>query len=104
MTSELSHQFSFLVTELKEYNHPEILEEFKIVFPEWEWNGENGGFSKEITFQTATERLYNWLNSTGTATISLLNNKYATEVRAKFVSNYVHYQSQNRQTSPKYIC
>lgn len=63
LASDLQNQFSLLVMELTEHNHQGVLAELRNIFPEWEWEGENGGFKNEVIFSDAAERLYKLLNN-----------------------------------------
>ncbi len=63
LATELQNLFSLLVMDLKKHNHQQVLTELRNIFSEWEWEGENGGFKKEVSFPDAAGRLYRWLDN-----------------------------------------
>ncbi len=64
-----------MIKELEARPNLRTLEELRKIFPEWEWESENGGFKKEITFVEAATRLYTLLRYDGaTRSIPAPNN------------------------------
>lgn len=56
LSSSVYHDFVVFVSQL-EKDEGNLLATVKERFPEWNWNGDNGGFNSEVTFEQVTSRL-----------------------------------------------